>query len=230
MQDARYEVKLVGAEHEHSRVLAELRLLPFGLVRQHRTRVVQSVYFDTADGRAVAQNLAGISERQKVRLRWYGDATVAVSAQLECKQRQNGVGGKATAKLREPLDVRGSLRHRFTDRVRGLVVDDAARCWLDGLEPAQWIRYRRDYLVTADRRLRVTLDRELRAIDQRLGMRLDDRRSTPLPRLLVVELKAAIAHRDELERLVAALPLRPGKCSKFVMASDPAEAPALPGL
>ena len=83
----RYEVKLVGREQDLERVRAELRLLPIGLRPLHQPRLVQSIYFDTPEGRAVAENLAGISSRTKLRLRWYGGATRGVKAQFECKHR-----------------------------------------------------------------------------------------------------------------------------------------------
>jgi len=65
-----------------------------------------------------------------------------------------------------------------------------------GLDPVQWIAYRRDYEVTADGRVRITLDRSLRAWDQRVCPRLSRAQPTPLPRLLVIEVKA---HPDDHE-------------------------------
>ncbi|MFK7741187.1 MAG: VTC domain-containing protein [Planctomycetota bacterium] len=228
MSKQRYEVKLVGSEHDHQQLLASLRLLPAALRHLHKSRIVQSIYFDTHEGRSVDENLAGISDRQKYRLRWYGSGDVGVRAQLECKIRSNGYGSKRVLALADPVDVAGAWRHLFVTTVRrGLRAHQGASGVLDGREPAQWIRYRRDYYATADKRLRITIDRDLVAADQRTNVRLDDRRRTPLPRLLIVEIKAAVEFRADLENFVRDLPLRPGKCSKFVMASVPGEAPTI---
>lgn len=222
----RYEIKLVGFALDHHRVLADLKLLPVAVRPLYESRVVQSIYFDTLDGRAVEENLAGISDRRKLRLRWYGEHGTEVQTQLECKLRNNGYGRKRVFELREPLVVRGELRHRLTARVaRALRGEPGGAGVLDGVEPAQWIRYLRDYYQTHDGRLRITIDRELRAYDQRGLLRLEDRRRTPLPDLMIVEIKADAQERDALERFVRELPLRPGKCSKFVMASMPSEGP-----
>jgi hypothetical protein len=101
----------------------------------------------------------------------------------------------------------------------------AWRVQLDGREPAQWIRYRSDYLASADGRVRVTLDRDLAAFDLRYDFMLGCTRPTPLPRILVVEVKAPGTDRSEVERLLQGLGLVAGRCSKFVLASSPAGGP-----
>lgn len=220
----RYEVKLVAAELDLARVEAELRLLPAALRPLHPGRLVQSVYLDTHDGRALHDNLAGISSRQKLRLRWYGAAADAVQGQLEYKRRDNGLGDKEVLPLALPVQVLGQGRVAF---VRALQ-QQVGGTWcqrLSGTEPAQWVRYRREYSASADRRLRVTLDRELCAFDLRFAAVLQDRWPTPLPRLLVIEIKADAADREAVESWLQGLDLPSGRCSKFVLASLPGEAP-----
>ena len=220
----RYEVKLVGREQDLERVRAELRLLPIGLRPLHQPRLEQSIYFDTPEGRAVAENLAGISSRTKLRLRWYGDATRGVKAQFECKHRESSLGSKDTTYLDEAIDIAGSRRASFTRELcRRLPAAMAHR--LHGHEPVQWLRYHREYLGSADGLLRITLDRDLCAFDQRTAIKLDCRRPTQLPKLLIVELKAEGCDRDVIERCLQGVALQPSKCSKFVMASTPDEAP-----
>ena len=57
----------------------------------------------------------------------------------------------------------------------------------EGVEPVQWIRYMREYWVTGDRAVRITLDRELQTFDQRTRRRLSSKFPTPNRRLLVIE-------------------------------------------
>ena len=219
----RYEVKLVGAESDFDRVVTELRLLPSVLRPLHPTRAVQSVYLDSDDGVAVRDNLAGISSRQKLRFRWYGEASDRVEGQLEWKCRDNSLGSKDVLKL-DPIQVLGATRRSF---VRDLF-DRVPASWqqrLRGRVPAQWIRYRRDYYGSASGDLRITVDRDLRAFDQRFDYVLKDLRPTPLPALLIVEVKAAAEHRDAIEEWLQGVRLRPSKCSKFVLASQPGDGP-----
>ncbi|MCR9245858.1 MAG: polyphosphate polymerase domain-containing protein [bacterium] len=220
----RYEVKLVGDARDHRRVLSELRLLPAVLRPHHPPRTVQSIYLDTPNGRALADNLAGISNRTKVRVRWYGEATDLVNAHLEQKHRSNALGTKDVVRLGSELRVRGVDRRAFVANLRTRL-EPAAAEWLHGLEPAQWIRYRREYFVSRGKELRVTVDRDVTAFDQRVLSTLDCRHGTPIPKLLIVELKAAAEHREAIEEWLQHTGLRPSKCSKFVLASIPGEAP-----
>ena len=92
---------------------------------------------------------------------------------------------------------------------------------------AQWISYTREYFQTADRRIRITVDRELRACDQRFRTDLSARFPTPIPRLLVVELKAGREDYPALRDFASTFSLLQDKCSKFVIASSPKDAPTI---
>jgi len=219
----RYEVKLVGAEMDMPRFETELRLLPSVLRPLHPTRIVQSVYLDTDDGLAMRDNLSGISNRQKLRFRWYGDDSDEVEGQLEWKCRVNSLGSKDVVNL-APMPVAGVTRRAFW---RGLH-ERVPELWqrrLRGREPAQWIRYLRDYYGSGDGDLRITVDRELRAFDQRFDYVLSCRRKTPIPSLMIVEIKASSEHREAIEAWLQGVGLRPSKCSKFVLATQPGEGP-----
>ena len=56
---------------------------------------VNSLYFDNIAQEAIQHNLAGISNRNKVRLRWYGDNSSSISeTNLEIKFREGRLGYK----------------------------------------------------------------------------------------------------------------------------------------
>jgi hypothetical protein len=221
---SRHEVKLVCEERAYAQVLASLRQLPTVLHPQYPARVVQSIYLDTHEGDALDDNLAGISDRQKLRVRWYGDEVTVVHAHLENKRRSNGFGDKAECPLPAPLQVAGASRLDFVAAVRRQL-GPAWRWALDRREPVQWIRYRRDYLASADGRVRVTIDRDLAAFDQRAAFVLTDAHPTPLPRILVLEVKAPTAEHGAIERVLQGIAMPVGKCSKFVLASAPEHGP-----
>jgi hypothetical protein len=222
----RYEVKLALPERDLPRLRALLALLPSAPRPSFPDRVVQSLYFDTVDGAAVADNLAGVAVREKLRLRWYGEPATAVCAHLELKRRRNNVGDKLAADVPGPLDVAGVAKWRFLRTLMARVAP-AWRERLAGTEVVQWIRYRRRYVGSLDGALRVTLDTELDAFDQRHRAALGRSTGTPLPRLAIVELKADLPARDELERWVQRLPWRPGRCSKLLLATWPVAGPLL---
>ena len=78
---------MICEERARDALIAELNLHPFGFRPLYPSRVVQSVYFDTHGGRAVAENIAGISDRHKLRFRWYGPDAKVVRGRLERKIR-----------------------------------------------------------------------------------------------------------------------------------------------
>jgi hypothetical protein len=220
----RHELKLVCDEAAYAEVRMALRLERAGVRTLHPPRRVQSLYLDTPFQRALEDNLAGLSEREKLRVRWYGAADLAVQAVLERKCRENSLGWKECVPLGGPMDVAGQPRRAF---VRALErrVDARWRQHLAGHEPAQWVSYLREYFETADRRVRLTLDRELAFADQRPLPRLDPSRRTGAPRLLVLELKCAPGDLDRARDLIGRLPLMLGRCSKFVLAAVPGSGP-----
>ena len=218
----RYEIKTIVAESDLPLVRSELRLLPAALRRLHPDRIVQSIYFDTPDSDAVESNLAGISVRSKLRYRWYGDAVDAAAGRLEHKQRVNSVGTKQVDAVNEPLSIRGVHRRRFTAELQKRLPAKASAA-LTQLEPVQWIRYHRAYLGSADGLLRVTLDSRLTTFDQRISPVLQCHIATPLPKIGIIEVKADEQNRAVAESFVQGMGWRPGRCSKFVIASCPDE-------
>jgi hypothetical protein len=162
--------------------------------------------------------------RTKTRLRWYGAETRVVHGRLEKKSRENSLGWKESLSLDDPLEISGMERRRFVAELARRA-DPAWRAHLAGLEPAQWVRYSREYYTSADRRVRLTLDRELHFFDQRRLGRLSDAERTPSARILVLELKCAPADLEAAREIVAGLPIPPGRCSKYVLAGAPASGP-----
>ncbi len=223
----RHEVKLVVPANDVDKLLAALALLPTRPRPLFAERLVQSVYLDTYRASAVHDNLAGLSRREKLRVRWYGEHTGALPAVLECKQRRNDVGDKLVFELPQPLQVDGVPKWRFV-RELGRLAPPEWRERLHGTEPMQWIRYRRTYLGSLDGSIRVTIDRDLEAFDQRHGSTLACTRATPLPALTIVELKAAPAERAALQQWLQRLPWRPGRCSKYLLATSRSAGPLVP--
>jgi hypothetical protein len=222
--ELRHELKFVAAEALQAELAMALRLHPAGVRALHAPRTVQSLYLDTHEGRALQENLAGLSARRKLRFRWYGEGGARVRGTLEKKCRENSLGWKESVAVPGEVVVRGAERRAFVAAL-ARALDPAWKDALAPLGPAQWVRYRREYFTTADRRVRLTLDRALACFDQRLLARLDDSAPTPVQRVLVLELKCLPEHLDLARALTARLPIPLGRCSKFVFASEPGQGP-----
>ncbi|MFT5048887.1 MAG: hypothetical protein ACI8QZ_000274 [Chlamydiales bacterium] len=227
VEDVRYEIKLIGEAGLYGALRADLALHPAGFRRLFPARVVQSLYFDTHDEDAVQQNLAGMSTRAKLRWRWYGIPADEVRGQMELKVRRNQLGWKLRAPLANPIRLDGERQSEFCAALAKRLPASWSDHLRSGLQLSQWIRYEREYYGSADRRVRVTVDRGLQLYDLRGWQRLDRRHVIPRSPVMIVEAKAAPQDHALLAACVSALPLPVDKCSKFVMAAAPGDAPTL---
>lgn len=215
--DLRYEIKLVCEPHRLCQARSWVRLHPAGFRVAYPPRRVNSLYLDTRNMHSFAQNLAGLATRQKLRLRWYGDGWVDVRPLLELKWKRNLLGAKRQALLPCELDLAAS----WVD-ILGRVRANAGPDWCAFLQaadqPAALICYQREYYVTRDGAVRLTLDYDIHAYDQRLSVRPNLRRRLPVADSVVLELKAAAAHGERLEEIAGRFPLQRTRNSKYVQA------------
>jgi hypothetical protein len=222
----RYEIKMICQETARASVQTMLRVHGSCLTTLHPPRRVQSLYLDTHDGRSFEEAAAGVNEREKFRLRWYGDESRGVECTLERKVRRALLGWKDTVRLPGPIDVEGADRYALMRELCAAVPPGWADHLAMGLEPAQITSYWREYYTTADGRIRITVDTDLCLFDQRHHARIQRGFRSPTARLMVVEWKAPQEHLDVLRRATSAFPLMVDKCSKFMLASDPDMGPA----
>mgnify|MGYP002628501705 CR=1 FL=1 len=219
----RYEVKMVAQVAFYSKLRMHMRFDRAAIKTLYPPRRIQSIYFDTFRNQALEENLAGISHREKVRLRWYGEDTSGVHATLERKVRENMLGWKGLLDIPEDLDVEGVTRREFAGSLRKHLTPEWEDLLSKDLLPVQWIAYDREYFATeaGTGPVRITIDRHLRTFDQRSRHRLSSRFRSPTPDVIIVEAKCAKENYDELQKLMARFPMQIDRCSKFVYASSP---------
>jgi len=216
--EERHEVKFAAYSTEYARLRHWLMLHPVGFFSPYPDRQVNNVYFDTFDYRAYAENLAGVSERSKVRYRWYGDAAGPGPGSLEVKQKKNHFGWKQRFAVKraphsegdEWPDIRASIRDQ---------ISPAGQLWLDHNPlPVMLNRYQREYFESGDRRIRATIDTCQQVFDQRSGRLPNFYKQAITQDTLVVEFKFARADRQDAVSLLAHMPLRIGRHSKYMNA------------
>jgi hypothetical protein len=215
----RYEVKIPCQPQYLPQIQAWIRLHPAHWRVTYPPRQVNNIYFDTPDCQSLNEHLGGTSSRGKLRLRWYGPRLdTVVEARLERKCREGAVGWKDAW----PLDVVLHLTHlSWLEICQALrqAIGGQADLWLAHLAwPALINHYQRAYYAAADQEVRLTVDTELCAYNQRFSDRPNLCRPAPIADRVIVELKAATS-RQAYQRLAEALdhfPLRPDHHSKYV--------------
>ena len=69
----RYERKYKVSDLHHHVILQTIRMHPAGLRKIYPDRQINNIYFDSTGLQCYHDNVDGIGERKKFRVRWYGD-------------------------------------------------------------------------------------------------------------------------------------------------------------
>lgn len=215
-QDLRYELKMAVNGRLLPNARNWIRLHPAGFRPTYPTRLVNSLYLDTPHLNALTANIVGASDRQKLRLRWYGDfrQNPVIQPMLELKFKHNLVGGKKRFPLSAPLDLRQPWSVILATLYKQVPTD-----WQSLLaaasQPTLINQYRRDYFVTPDGQIRATLDYDQRAYNQQFSPRPNFHHPLPDDDLLVIEIKSEVAQADRLEAIMAHFPAQRTRNSKY---------------
>jgi SPX domain protein involved in polyphosphate accumulation len=178
---------------------------PAGFRPLHPRRRINNIYFDTPDLQTFADNVAGIADRKKYRVRWYGHKRKQVKKPvLEVKIKQNQLGQKVSQKVQ---GFSGETLHLLTEEVNQKLP------YTPGLRPVLANAYDRLYYGTSDKKFRIT-------IDFNLQFGPSNARFLHLPfhdlETIIVELKYKAEYEPELDRITQYLPFRMTKSSKYV--------------
>lgn len=125
---------------------------------------IHSLYFDDLFDSSVRENDAGISERFKYRIRYYGDDTDYIK--LERKEKRNGMCHKDACKLtREEYEalVNGDVSEFVYDSERKLLQTFSKDILSKGYTPKAIVDYERVAFVEPISNVRITIDRNISA-------------------------------------------------------------------
>lgn len=215
-ESARIEKKFISESYHANTVFTWLKLHPALFRETYAPRWVNSIYFETHDYTAYSENLIGLSQRIKLRFRWYGDAKRIYSGSLELKYKRNNFGWKERAFIngldKEPLVSTKQL----VDLIRPQLNEKFSQ-WLNYYSfPVLMNRYHRRYFVSRDQKYRVTVDLNYQCRDLRFEDQLHGGREGVGPDLVIVELKFQRSDYSEATELLSNFPIRGSRHSKYV--------------
>jgi len=214
LPDLRYELKLLCPAHMAAQTRMWVRHHPAGLRVAYPPRRVNSIYLDTPGLSMLTANLDGLAVRSKLRLRWHGDALTVIHPHLELKHKNNLLGRKERTLLSCDLDLRGPWTTILANVLACL--EPSWRLRLGSTtQPTLLNRYWREYYVTPDGAVRVTLDTEQTAYDQRFSARPNTRCRLPIEDVVVIEIKADEIYADRVQEIANAFPVSRTRNSKY---------------
>ncbi len=200
--EKKYKINLLSKAY----VLQALRMHPAGFKKLHPDRSINNIYFDTPNLKTYHQNVAGIAERKKFRVRWYGtDITQIEQPQFEIKYKQAELGGKHVHKI--GLFNLNDLEN-LTKEANQLSQTDAL------LQPVLINTYCRAYYATSNQKFRITIDTELKYFPLLKGNHFNQ--NYYQEEGVVVELKYSQEDDSSVDFINRFLPFRQTKKSKYV--------------
>lgn len=179
-------------------------------------RYVNNIYFDTVNMSHFLDNIDGVSQRLKVRIRWYGDIFGFIKEPvLELKIKKGLVGSKRkfilkpfyfdktyNLKMQQELFVNSNLPENIQEDIKSLRI-------------TLLNHYLRKYFISSDNKIRLTMDfnmeyYKLNQISNSFNIKNIDRKNT------IIELKYSNTDAEIIESITNHLPFRLTKNSKYV--------------
>lgn len=211
----RYELKMTFDNLHRYRAEAWVKTNRFAFHTAYPTRVVNNIYFDSSGLDALNDHLSGVETRRKLRFRWYGEQVDQIHGQLEVKHKEGDTGWKWTEIVEAPL----RLNNMTWDEIHSILLsncDAKIAVLLQSARPVLINQYRRDYYVSADGNIRITLDYDLNTYQQRFSGKPNIQFNDPYKNTVVIEFKCDIEHAKQMADVLAQFPLRVNAYSKYL--------------
>ncbi|MBF0447916.1 MAG: VTC domain-containing protein [Magnetococcales bacterium] len=218
----RYERKFFISDRSVSEVDAWIRRHPAFFRTAHPPRHNNNIYFDGIDYQSYFDNVDGLADRIKIRVRWYGDLLGTIcQPRLEVKIKRGHVGTKAVFPLNPlflPTDSRFDLK-QFQNVLKNSNLPVAVLQAMKSVVPVLMNRYHRHYHISADGRFRLTLDSGFFYKRMERFSTLGNREAVQ-EQHLVMELKYAPDLDSQARKITEWFPFRVTKSSKYVEGVD----------
>lgn len=183
-------------------------------------RQVNNIYFDTLGYNDYFDNVLGVSERKKIRIRWYGNTLGLIDKPvLEIKIKKGLVGDKWSFPL-ESFKLDNNFTNKYIQSI--LKQSKIPLPILEGVKmtiPTLLNSYSRTYYISADKKFRITLDFDL-AYHQ-IDVRFNNFDKNPKrDNNKIVELKYGLMDDDQAKHITSQFAFRLNKNSKYVNGID----------
>lgn len=218
LSDFRYERKFLVSELTSHEIEAIVNLHPAVFSEIYYPRYVNNLYFDSFTMKNYFNNVDGVADRIKVRIRWYGDMFGAIEEPvLEFKIKKGSVSRKVSFPLMRFFIDEHLQLECIADVFESSDIPEGLRFNLSAMEASLLNRYRRKYFLSGDRKYRITIDSEMAFYpipNARFLHKYVDFVST------VLEVKYDPADNQYASKVTSHFPFRMTRSSKYVNGID----------
>jgi SPX domain protein involved in polyphosphate accumulation len=211
--DYRYEIKFVLDNAKLSDAMQWLYNKTTATERYDK-RIVNSIYFDDVGFSSVRDNLAGIAQRNKLRLRWYGSQKNSLPM-FEVKTKNGRLGYKTSYPIKS---IENNLQELNIDEISSKCIEDLLThniVFDEHLSPTLQVNYEREYYETHDG-IRITIDQDIQFSDAQLHATLNENTSFSYP-FKVMEIKFKPDMKELVSELIRPLHISPKRHSKYLI-------------
>ncbi len=174
-------------------------------------RKVNSIYFDTKELTAIRQNLDGISEKKKIRVRWYGEKYLIRNPVIEIKNKKGFETKKMHIKIKN-LEKKNFLRYENLVSIKDIINKKLKLKKI--VYPILTTNYFREYFISANEKIRATVDYNLSSTYLRNFSQVNIEKN--FNNICILELKYPTKFDDYVRNNLRDITLRLSKNSKFV--------------
>lgn len=178
-------------------------------------RIINNIYFDTIDFDFYKQNVDGECNRDKFRIRWYGDMFGKIKPKIEIKSKRGIVGNKKTFDL-SYLELNSDTSgKKFREEILKQIINTNIYAAASILYPTLMNQYKRKYFLSLDKKFRITLDTNMifMKITHNLRNKFFNEEYTPFN---ILEIKYQNYNANIADEISSILPFRVSKFSKYV--------------
>ena len=213
MNKSRYEIKFVLNELEFLEVKYFIKYI--NSFKSFPMRTVNSLYYETYDYSSVKDNLSGISNRKKLRLRWYEKN---INPKLEIKNKFSRIGNKKTFSLDFlKLEDIESIKVRELNKLifNHLKNNHTEKFLFNQFIPVLKVFYEREYYETING-VRITVDKNINFSQVSPNQKINFYKNIKFNKR-VMELKFPIDLKNHVNDLIKNLNITPKRNSKFLV-------------
>ena len=211
----RYEIKMVSDALRLDEVRSWVYSHSASFIAPYPPRQVNNIYFDTIERDLLMEHLDGVANRAKVRFRWYKESWLTKGGQIEIKVKNSQLGYKNIHPVSDLIDISQHTWIEIIDFLQKDTPDDFA-LQLSSLIPVIINQYRREYYVSMDGLIRVTLDYDMHAFEQSFGFSPNISFEQPLRNNVIIEMKSTKNNHKRIADALAEFPLYCTQNSKYL--------------
>ena len=216
--EKRIEIKEVFRPSDLLKIRKAIFLSQFSFRTPYPKRKINSIYYDTYDYRSLEDSIEGGSCRTKYRIRWYGNKQSVSNATLEIKKKKGHLSWKQLKKDSFRICSHANTWGTFLASNSGSRVSD---CFLLNKQPKSIITYDREYYVSFNGKVRVTIDQNLKSFNQENSTRPNLNYYRPHIAFVIVEIKVDQENEYLVKDVLKGFPFSSKRFSKYCESITP---------